>query len=45
MGFAVTLVGFTFRPIAMVGAAIVLVAIGAVALRLGWRRKKVLNSR
>jgi hypothetical protein len=37
--------GFTFEPLAMVGAAIVLVAIGAAALRLGWRRKKALNSR
>jgi hypothetical protein len=44
-GFAVTLAGFTFGPVAMVGAAIALIAIGATALRLGWRRKRDLNSR
>jgi hypothetical protein len=44
-GFAVTLAGFTLGPIALVGAAIALVAIGALALRLGWRRNRSLNSR
>jgi hypothetical protein len=44
-GFAVTLAGFTMGPLAMVGAAIALIAIGAIALRLGWRRNKALNSR
>ena len=44
-GFAVTFAGFTWGPLAIVGAAFALIAIGAVALRLGWRRNKELNSR
>jgi hypothetical protein len=44
-GLTQTHVGFTFEPLAMVGAAVLLVAVVATALRLGWRRNKVLNSR
>jgi hypothetical protein len=44
-GFGVTLVGLTFGPLAIVGIAVALIAIGATTLRLGWRRNKALNSR
>lgn len=44
-GFAMTLGGLTLGPLGLVVAATTLVAVGAVSLRLGWRRGRELNAR
>lgn len=44
-GFAVTVGGLTLGPLGLVAAATALVTVGAVALRLGWRRGRDLNAR
>lgn len=44
-GIAITLGGLTLGPLGLVISAVALVAIGALMLRLGWRRRKALNAR
>jgi hypothetical protein len=44
-GFAITIGGLTLGPLGLVGAATALVALGALSLRLGWRRGRELNAR
>ncbi len=44
-GFAMTIGGLTMGPIGLVLMAAVLVAVGALALRLGWRRGQPVNGR
>lgn len=41
----VTVAGIYFGQIALLGVAVGLVVVGAVALRLGWRRGKPVSSR
>lgn len=44
-GFAITLGGLTLGPIGLVVAAVAIVATGALALRLAWRRGRAVNAR
>jgi hypothetical protein len=44
-GFAITLGGLTLGSIGLVVMAAALVAIGALSLRLGWRRGREVNAR
>lgn len=44
-GFAVTIGGLTMGPMGLVVSAAALVGVGALALRLGWRRGREVNAR